>query len=328
MRIIPVERKYKDIAFSTNDLLKDQITYNLDNYITSKIAAPAQISIASGTASTAYSITPSASYGIVPVVTAVNSFTQAVGAGNSSVGGTATKNSPGVTGGISATGSWNQSYIYTTVTDNERFLRLNALYRFAVSNKQDDIDGFVPIHKTITTSTPTCISNANFVIPPPDSLSPANPGDKPGNHCINSLSIAGKPVSGQTTAPTASFTSKTKQEAFQKTDEWFASGIGCITCKLTGDWLRWTLPNSEIHGVPPERAAVKNDIFLADTAHYKLYVAEGRGEDYLRFVAAVLAALNASTSSNAAGGGGATSGQGGQQQQKQQFVPEYFQQIY
>lgn len=290
-----------DLASKSGDLFKSQLVYNLSNYVANPLATPAQIEIDSGTASTSNSITPTFTFPLSAMSAVAGGFSTASGG---SATGSTTITRAGGGGSVAANDSWTQSYIFETVTDNERFARLNAIYESAVDGKQATLDRLPPIHKTFSLSKPVCVANATGTGP---TVSGTDFTWK--KHCISSITLQ-KGDSG-----TASVSVGTRSESFQTVDGYYSEkkSAGCITCKLTFRWLHWRGPRET-----PERLPnIGQDTFLGSSNGVDLYVAKGQEDAYRVFAEAVLWAMNASTASSAAGGGGGGGGPtGGTEKQK------------
>ncbi|WP_315927509.1 hypothetical protein [Mesorhizobium sp. SP-1A] len=224
-----------DIAKNSDDLLTTQIVHNLSNYITNPIAVPAQINIDSGASTTPYSVNPSVSIPISPASAVANAFSSAQG-GSLSGSVTRTRSAAGAT--LGGSNSWNQSYGFETVTDSERFARLNALYRFAVTGDPRVLRDYPPIHKTVTVN--KCIGRTASV------ADQAKPDDKPkpkdadgvqlnsGQCVVNSTyqsgALPGKPA--LSVAPDQSSDSRLVP------DEYFLRGPGCAHANSSPPYRR------------------------------------------------------------------------------------------
>ena len=101
-----------DLASTTDDLLQRQVLHNLERFIDSDAAIPAQIVITSGAASTTNSLTPSIS---APFA---NSVVQSVTPGKGVTGSQLTR--PAITGSLSASDTWSQNRGFAPIMTSTR----------------------------------------------------------------------------------------------------------------------------------------------------------------------------------------------------------------
>ncbi len=119
-----------DLSTSIHLLARKQIFYNLDQAFKDEQFVPSQVTLASGSAQTSNSISPTLTVPFAPSVTATNTY------GSSATFGTQANQvglaGPGLSLGL--TDSWNQSWTMTPLSDGNQIGRLRSLYNFVVSS--------------------------------------------------------------------------------------------------------------------------------------------------------------------------------------------------
>ncbi len=292
-----------DLASTTDKLLTQQVLYNVEKFIDSDAAVPAQITITSGTASTTNSVSPSFSSPLGHVFAAT---TGALGAVTSKV----TTSNP-VSASVNASDTWAQNWGFSPITDVYQMRRLRALYRYSVDG---DADAFVRsyplLYKSVSVTRPECLRDASgdieINIP---SATDANGGkakgaDRPSKLCATQYTANGDLSVG----------GATESDAKLVPDEHYLRGPACIVClrrskarkghltkneNLQAGWLRWVnLPGA---GNSAERPPAPGDRSLGVYGHHELFLAQGQGDKLVEFTLFVLAAstqTDATASSN------------------------------
>jgi hypothetical protein len=325
-----------DLASSTDDLLSTQILHNFANFIDSRAALPAQLSISSGTATTTNTVTPSVSLPITQTLATTNTLAvTAAAATSSTLTGQRVGSVSPITSNLSASNVAAQNWAYSPITDPYRMHRLAALYRLAVDWSADDDQGewkfknhFPLVQKVKTHSVPSCILGYYKDRNGYETASPvlSNSGkvltyDRNGRPKIDvrelSFCATGSIQSGNFThaAETDSFST-------QEPDERYLQGPGCILCLpddwpdapvtkknlcinklLKGTWLHWI----DVTGANnrPGRAWQPGDLPLGHSGHYEFYEDKRQPGAFVEFSIAV---LNASTVADQPLGGSAGSG--------------------
>jgi hypothetical protein len=174
-----------DLGSTTNNLMTEQVLYNLSNFIDSDLAYPAQIVIGSGTASTSDTASVSVT---APLSNAVTDTAQIVSTAAMSPSVAKTNINQGVASarslGVIGTDVHSQNWAYAPVTNPFQALRLMALYRFVVDHDKARLKRDYPkIYKAVSHSRTACLR------------------DKEG-----SIDADGKKATGSTLGPNRDFT--------------------------------------------------------------------------------------------------------------------------
>jgi hypothetical protein len=295
-----------ELASTADKLLQQQVLHNIEKFIDSETAIPAQITVTTGTASTTNSLSPSFSS---PLDNAVQTTIAAA----KSVQTTR----PAATASLGASDTWAQNWGYSPITDAFQMRRLRALYRFAVDG---DAEGFVKrfplLYKTVTINRPECITDAEGPVKLKFEPNAAGTGiDRAVNLCATAYSAGNRDF--QVGATTISDTKLVP-------DEHYLRGPACIVClrgkyakgrlakneNLQAGWLRWVnLPGA---GNTAARPPAPGDQSFGVFGHHELFVAQGQGDKFVEFTMFVLAAstqvdatgqFNGSLSQSRTGGG-------------------------
>jgi hypothetical protein len=285
-----------DLASTTDDLLQRQVLHNLERFIDSDAAIPAQIVITSGAASTTNSLTPSIS---APFANGVN-------------GTQVTR--PAITGSLSASDTWSQNWGFAPINDVYQMRRLSALYRYAVDGDAAAfVQNYPPLFKSINITRSDCLRDAQGRV-----LITIKKTSASGNQRDVTLCAT---ATGQSGANGLSVGATTLSDVELVPDEHYLKGPACAVCmrrhlsktrlvpneRLQPGWLRWrNLPGA---GSRPERLPLPGDQPLGTFGHHELFAAQGQGSKFAEFTLFILAAstqtdaTSASNSTSSTGGG-------------------------
>jgi hypothetical protein len=296
-----------DLASTTDDLLQRQVLHNLERFIDSDAAIPAQIVITSGAASTTNSLTPSIS---APFA---NSVVQSVTPGKGVTGSQLTR--PAITGSLSASDTWSQNWGFAPINDVYQMRRLSALYRYAIDGDAAAfVQNYPPLFKSINITRPDCLRDADGRVMITIKKTTASSGNQ------RDVTLCAT-ATGQSGANGLSAGATTVSDVELVPDEHYLKGPACAVCmrrhssktrlvpneRLQPAWLRWrNLPGA---GSRPERPPLPGDQPLGTFGHHELFAAQGQGSKFAEFTLFVLAAstqtdaTSASNSTSSAGGG-------------------------
>lgn len=152
-----------DLASTTNDLMMQQVFFNLANFIDSDLAYPAQAVISSGTASTADTASANVTTPLSSAVTATSQFVRTVAATSSTaLTGVGTSVRSGASLGLTGTALRSQNWAYAPVTEAFRARRLMALYRYAVTGDDGKLlTDYPKIYQSVSHARNTCLTDDN-----------------------------------------------------------------------------------------------------------------------------------------------------------------------
>jgi hypothetical protein len=298
-----------ELGATADKLLAQQVLHNIEKFIDSETAIPAQITVTTGTASTTNSLSPS-------FTSPLDNAVQTTIAAARSVQATR----PAASASISGSDSWAQNWGYSPITDAYQMRRLRALYRFAVDG---DAGAFVRrfplLYKSRSINQPLCLQDAKGAgvvveFAKPGSQTPDG-GTQKVQLCATQYSPSQAFQAGATTALDTELVP----------DEHYLKGPACIVClrrdrygkrrltkneNLQAGWLRWVnLPGA---GNFAERPPAPGDQSLGVYGHHELFAAQGQGDKFVEFTMFILAAstqtdatgtFNSSLASSKTGGG-------------------------
>jgi hypothetical protein len=300
-----------ELGSTADKLLAQQVLHNIEKFIDSDTAIPAQITITSGTASTTNSLSPSFTSPLDNAVqTTVAATTRAF-----SFQGTR----PAASASLSGSDTWAQNWGYSPITDAYQMRRLRALYRFAIDG---DAEAFVHryplLYKSVTINRPQCVYDDAGQVKL--KFEPGNPGSNGIDRQINLCATA---YSSNSTFQVGATTISDNKLV---PDEHYLRGPACIVClrhgrygkgrltkneNLQAGWLRWVnLPGA---GNLAQRPPAPGDQSMGVYGHHELFVAQGQGDKFVEFTMFVLAAStqidatgasNSSLSASRSSGGG------------------------
>ena len=266
-----------DLASTTDKLLVQQVLYNLERFIDSETAMPAQVVVTNGSATTTNSLTPSITSPLDSIAALTSNgagvLTQKV----------STKNPASAT--LSGSDTWSQNWSLAPITDVYQMRRLRALYRFAVDDDRQAFKARFPLlYKTSASSGSECLHDMNGgevrakvtaggAIESKKSTDPKAPTDI----CATSATVTG----GGGLAVVA----RTHQDTNLVLDPHYLRGPACIICDIHGKrelnpnlqagWLRWVnLPGAQN---VEERRPAPGDQSLGVFGHHELFVAREKG---------------------------------------------------
>ena len=328
-----------DIASSTSRLAKEQVLYNLAQFIDSEAAIPAQVVFGQGSVLTTNTLNATFTDPLSKTVAATNTLQKTMAtatttqATNSLVATDAGK-SLAITGGNTATQSWGVD----TIGDSDVLRRLYDLYRFAVSGDdslaaEQALLNDYPLHYSIT--------SANGI--GPSSLA-IDPNSIIGSNCVlcgkNSASASSSPpyprvcessnARSANLGPSSALTSyrvelkdlhrpppgtSARSATASTTAAAGTTGQVCLTINQRllpkvpglGRWLLWEPQAGATKGSSRPAPKPDRDIFLGTYGHYALYV-DGRQPD--RFSEFVIFITAAAVSTPNPSSNGATTGSG------------------
>jgi hypothetical protein len=298
-----------DLASTTDDLLQKQVMYNIEKFIDSDTAIPAQVVITSGTASTTNSVAPSFTTPLDSVVTtAAGKVTQAV------------KNPASLS--LNASDTWGQNWGFAPITDTFQMRRLRALYRYAVDGDAAAfIDRYPLLYKSISINRQECLRDASGKVKL--KIEQTDPGSATGSRTVTLCATATSANSNSLGGFQVGATTVSESELVP--DEYYLRGPACAVClrrgryrkafltkneNLQAGWLRWVnLPGARNL---EERPPAQGDRSLGVYGHHELFVAQGQGDKLVEFTLFVQAASTqtdlTSSSSGPSSLGGAKSG--------------------
>ena len=327
-----------DVASSTSRLAREQVLYNLAQFIDSDAAIPAQVLFGQGSVSTSNSLSAALTDPISKSVQTTEQVAKSVSTVSSIVGTNAAK-SLSLTGGNTG----NQSWGIDTVGDPDILRRLYDLYRFAVLGN-DSLDAQMallndyPIHYTVTSTAavgpasltvdPNSIIGSNCVLCGQYSAS-ASPSPPYPKVCSSGNALAANARALTRSSSNALTSYRVELRDFAKPPPGApsstsraattaATGAGgvCLTInrrllpRQTGQsrWLLWDgLPGvGRGSSNPPPNP--DRDIFLGRYGAYALYVDGSQPERFSEFVIFITAAA-ASTPNPSTNGASTGSGQ-------------------
>ena len=305
-----------DIASTTDSLISKQVLYNLANFLDSDLALPAQIVISSGTATTADTLTGSAT---APLSKSITSTSQLVNTASSNPSLVATNLTTAVRAGASLTGGvqdvHTQNYAFQMITDPYQLWRLKSLYRFVIDGDENKfLRDYPAIYKTINHQRNVCLRDrltGRIVYGTAANNDPSSGLPKSFESCITSVGGGG-----------SASTMTVGQDTFSDLvpDPYYVTGPTCLICRkrngqyavndrIKGRWLHWrALPGA----TRPDNFA-EGDIPLGRYGHYELFADRDHPEKFADFTIFAFAASTQSDSaiSGGSGGGGAGGGGGG-----------------
>ena len=295
-----------DLASTTDDLLQRQVLHNLERFIDSDTAIPAQIVITSGAASTTNSVTPSIS---APFA---NSNAQTIAPNKGATSSLVTR--PAITASLSASDTWSQNWGFAPINDVYQMRRLSALYRYAIDgNSAAFVQNYPPLFKSVSVMRSDCLRDAQgrvMITIKKTTTGSGNQRDVTLCATATAQNLSGGLTAGATTLSDVELVP----------DEHYLKGPACAICmrrknskaglvpneRLQPGWLRWrNLPGA---GSRPERPPLEGDQPLGTFGHHELFVAQGQGAKFAEFTLFILAASTqtdaTSVSNNASSGGG------------------------
>jgi hypothetical protein len=304
-----------DIASTTDSLISKQVLYNLANFMDSDLALPAQIVISSGTATTADTLTGSAT---APLSKSITGTSQLVNTASSNPSLAATNLTTAVKAGASLTGGVQdvrtQNYAFQMITDPYQLWRLKSLYRFAIDGDENKfLRDYPRIYKTINHQRNVCLQDQLTRRTVYGTATNNDPSSGLPNSFVSCITSAG----GGGSAPTMTKGQDTYSDLVP--DPYYLTGPTCLICRqrngkyavndrIKGSWLRWrALP-----GATRLDNFAEGDIPLGRYGHYELFVDRDYPEKFVDFTIFAFAASTQSDSAVSGGsGGGGASGAGG-----------------
>jgi hypothetical protein len=316
-----------DLGSSSDDLITKQVLLNLSNFIESDLAIPAQIEIASGSASTTLSITPQFTDPLSKAIQATETVATTVAAAVST-----TKTGQELTTKaakqalLSGSDGWTQGWTFTPIEDPFQLRRLRAVYRYALDGDRNRLlDSYPILTKSVGEQKSICVADPVTGRMVTQKISIADNRNRvvEVNDCViktsgaSSILGAGYLNSGHTLS-----------NNFAVPDEYYLRRPACVIClrrgqqifreadlqvneRLEAGWLRWrSIPGAPAHA-RADRSPGPNDIFLGRYGFYLLYVAPEDADKFAEFTLFVLTATLQGSGGGAPGaastGGGAAS---------------------
>jgi hypothetical protein len=141
-----------EIANTIDSFLTQQVLTNIGRFVNNNIAIPSMVTLASGTVQTTNTITPALTDPLTNTVATTNQLARVIGGATTSTAsvlGTST----GTGLSITATDTWQQSWITNPIIENHILRRLRSLYRFAVLPNMDQ-DQLICEYQVVVTGKP------------------------------------------------------------------------------------------------------------------------------------------------------------------------------
>jgi hypothetical protein len=305
-----------DLASTTDQLLTRQVLYNLEKFVDSETAIPAQLTISSGSASTTNSISP----GFSTPFDAISATTRAVEQTTSTkITNTTVITKNPASASVNGTDLWSQNWSFSPISDVQQMRRLRALYRYAVDgDARAFLDRYPILYKTVTESRLACLRDENGEIKTKVTID--------SNQAYTSCVTGASPISnGKAMVQTANGASQSSARLVP--DEHYLKRPGCVVClrleegaygkgnrvineTLRAGWLRWI--NLSGAGNKEERSPAPHDVSMGVYGHHELFVAKGQTDKFVEFTMFVLAASTQTDATSPTGGfGGGRNGYGG-----------------
>jgi hypothetical protein len=135
-----------DIASTFDSLITKQVVFNLKKTQLDPFSIPAFVKVASQTASTTNSVSPTFTFPLSPTTTAV---TQLASAATTTLTGSKTLATAGRGLSLAASDQWSQTYSLSAVIDPDQLRRLRSLFRFATGQlNQSEFEATYPLIET------------------------------------------------------------------------------------------------------------------------------------------------------------------------------------